>query len=246
MPVEWTFDPKFDCEFNDDLIGRLVEAEGCFSCGTKLVDARRCSACKVAGYCNQECQKKDWKQNDHKGRCKVYRDNLKNGEAIPICLCGALWIDEELFGEAMRNRRDCFLNQFKKAGDECSKIISMSMAVVYNFDAIYLMGGASLIDDSFRKHTVDHVLCEKVHNVDDDMTVKMQLYQGSGVLSDELKHNVVDRMVEFLQLCKESGVKVFTITAGRGMVDFGIDEMVQAGLKESGLEVSFMRSMEYM
>jgi len=45
----------------------------CAACGDKLAPEKRrqCSQCKIAFYCNAECQKKDW-QNLHQKECKKF------------------------------------------------------------------------------------------------------------------------------------------------------------------------------
>lgn len=35
-----------------------------------------CSRCKIVGYCNRECQRKDWPK--HKLECKLFKDTKKD------------------------------------------------------------------------------------------------------------------------------------------------------------------------
>ena len=43
----------------------------CFHCDIELVKRSRCSLCKVAGYCSERCQRKDWR--NHKEVCERIR-----------------------------------------------------------------------------------------------------------------------------------------------------------------------------
>lgn len=40
----------------------------CRNCQKESTDLLRCSKCREANYCDQECQKKDWQS--HKSYCK--------------------------------------------------------------------------------------------------------------------------------------------------------------------------------
>ena len=57
-----------------------AQCEGsCWGCGNKPGDARelkKCGACKVATYCNKDCQVKDWKER-HKKWCKALPDFVR-------------------------------------------------------------------------------------------------------------------------------------------------------------------------
>lgn len=48
----------------------------CFACGTVLFDNQKllkCAKCRVASYCNKECQVEDWTKNKHKRHCENYQ-----------------------------------------------------------------------------------------------------------------------------------------------------------------------------
>ena len=46
----------------------------CFNCGNaKESKQLKCAKCRVAGYCQKECQVKDWKKGGHKVYCDAYR-----------------------------------------------------------------------------------------------------------------------------------------------------------------------------
>lgn len=46
-----------------------VTIKSCRKCKKESNDLLRCSKCKEANYCNQECQKQDW--ISHKTYCKA-------------------------------------------------------------------------------------------------------------------------------------------------------------------------------
>lgn len=51
---------------------------GCEVCARKKArdgtgNLFKCGGCQKAQYCSVQCQKKDWKKNDHKGKCKNFK-----------------------------------------------------------------------------------------------------------------------------------------------------------------------------
>jgi hypothetical protein len=44
----------------------------CFGCGKPLTTLSKCAKCKVAAYCERDCQVKDWKAS-HKAACASYQ-----------------------------------------------------------------------------------------------------------------------------------------------------------------------------
>jgi len=63
-PYELTFDNLTIDSADDE---RFQE---CDYCGSTLGKQNRCSKCKMAMYCNGDCQKQDWKR--HKPLCARY------------------------------------------------------------------------------------------------------------------------------------------------------------------------------
>jgi hypothetical protein len=55
----------------------------CAACGKQLTPEKRsqCSQCKIAFYCNAECQKKDW-QNLHKKECKRFSKLVAEADCV--------------------------------------------------------------------------------------------------------------------------------------------------------------------
>ncbi|KAF2439167.1 hypothetical protein P171DRAFT_502328 [Karstenula rhodostoma CBS 690.94] len=61
--------------------------EGCEVCARKTArDGSgalfKCGGCKEAQYCSVQCQKRDWKRNDHKGRCKNFKGRAAAAEEL--------------------------------------------------------------------------------------------------------------------------------------------------------------------
>lgn len=54
--------------YEKDLLARREAALKCRVC--KSASTLVCSRCKVVRYCGAECQKKDWKEGNHKTSCK--------------------------------------------------------------------------------------------------------------------------------------------------------------------------------
>ena len=52
----------------------LDDKSHCSCCGKKSSDLKKCRACSKSWYCNQECQKKDWKE--HKKICKTVKEDI--------------------------------------------------------------------------------------------------------------------------------------------------------------------------
>ncbi|KAL9189096.1 hypothetical protein ACHAXT_011586 [Thalassiosira profunda] len=72
----WSFNREFDKDIVACVIAVVQASTGCFHCNGGGREMKGCSKCKIARFCNKECQKASWKQgflgNDeepHKERC---------------------------------------------------------------------------------------------------------------------------------------------------------------------------------
>jgi len=67
--------------FCDCMQAKKMEAKGmakkerCVGCGIIFPrkDMKICKGCKISGYCNEDCQTKDWPK--HRGNCRLFRTN---------------------------------------------------------------------------------------------------------------------------------------------------------------------------
>ena len=117
MPPREPFNFDFDKKHGQKLIEAVQLQAGCFCCNKPDPD-KTCSRCQVSMYCNQECQKTDWKKSGinaghHKQLCKIYCENRaeQNGVMgpIPVCLYRIHLIDGFTLDLSMRQRSDLFL-----------------------------------------------------------------------------------------------------------------------------------------
>ena len=228
MSNNW-YDPNFHKEVGDKLIEEVQEIVGCFECGTPAPKLR-CSRCKLAKYCNAECQKTDWKKT-HKSLCKTYLENRVSsdnpgGDPVPILLKSVGLISEPMFVKAMNKRRDLFLEA--AASQKCEGKTTLSMdftcSVVDMFDKLRIVADASFqfsANSNRRKIVVPHIL---VKVLNDNQAVIRACHQNDGQISDEAFAKVLEAWVVFhKQLC-ESNVKIGTLACGNGLVN-RIDEL---------------------
>ena len=68
-----------ECQRLYDEVASRPGQQMCLYCGMKSDKLQLCRQCKEARYCNQECQKKDWKS--HKKSCKAKAKALAEAEA---------------------------------------------------------------------------------------------------------------------------------------------------------------------
>lgn len=62
------FDEEYDTYRNfSGVIHKISGIKFCIFCGKHNLNMKTCSSCKLAYYCNKECQIKDWKI--HKLEC---------------------------------------------------------------------------------------------------------------------------------------------------------------------------------
>ena len=234
------YSPDFDKELGDELVEAVQKSVGCFECGNpdpKL----RCSRCKLAKYCNQECQKGDWKKA-HKDLCSTYVMNREPqgsgspGGAVPILVKSVGLISEPMFVKCMRHRRTVFLEAASKSKEPIP--MGFSCSVVDMFDRLRVVAAPSFVDGNWKRHLVPHLLVEVV---DDDQAI--QTWHGRD-LSNEAFEKVVDVWVLFYKELCDANIKVVSVTCGSGLVD-RLDEF-QAKLDSKGVSgLSLMPSIQF-
>ena len=208
---------------------------GCFECGAPS-PRLRCSRCKLAKYCNPDCQKTDWKKT-HKSLCRTYLESAttsgKSGsnlqsDPMPILLKSVGLISEDNFVKTMRERKDLFLELVSKFQITSHHNIPVSMdftcSVVDMFDKLRIVADASFVvvaDNGDQKTIVPHILVEVV---DDDQSAINACLQNGGLISDEAFAKVVDTWSSFYEKPRNSNIALVTLACGNGLVD-RVDEL---------------------
>jgi hypothetical protein len=224
MPPQQPFNFDFDKEHGQELIEAVQLNVGCFNCYKPDPD-KTCSRCQVSMYCNQECQKTDWKAGHHKHFCKTYCENRAEQDGvmgpIPICLYGIDLIDEFTFEFSMRKRSELFLQELHKYQQQEGEIIDIfvQLSVIQILDGkISLAAALSFMVDS-KTRTVTTVLLETV----DEGPVaeeRLQCIQGGpGFISAAAEKKVLEHWVAYIgRLRNECTADVNSITYGRGLM----------------------------
>lgn len=241
------YDPDFDRELSDEMIMIARQNLGCFCCGKQDAD-RKCSRCKVATYCNRECQKKDWRhktswRGPHKAECEVFCDNRAQDESIIFCLRSCCFITEEEFIAAVIMRREYFLSMISSLPNEV--YLHMQSSVIEILGTICLVGAVSFFDvDSEEVRFVKDMM---IHSVEDaTVDARAHLYNGSGTLSTATRTKVVAAWMEFAERAHYYGIRIQSITFGRGMLEFVDDENFKQKLSENGMhDVMCQPSTDY-
>jgi hypothetical protein len=209
---------KFNKDFytirNQDFVQRIQAAKGCFSCGTKSDDHKRCTACQFAKYCNIDCQKANWKE--HKRICM----GLQNQ---PVCNLPRLYhvlgyLDAEMLQTEMDMYSRMFLEEADKSLPKISK--NMSLIVLCAEDAgkiVRLTASARFMDESFTIHNVDGVLFKTIDQGDNAIAEIYPRDGGHGSISDSKKALVVTYIKEFVDKLQDRGIRVIAMTCGRGL-----------------------------
>jgi hypothetical protein len=239
----WCFDKEFDKQIGDVLIASVQERMGCFFCESPGA-ANTCGRCKVAVYCNRDCQRNDWKKDRHKHLCEVYCDNAKQ-EAVPICLKSCHYITEVDFVVAMADRQWLFLEEMSKGECDLDRKMAFQTAVIYNLRGIYLMGAPTFVDGGFNRHMINHIICIPLDDATDE--IKGLLYQGSGKISTFIRERVIETWVTFLQSARQHNCEIISITVGRGLMDFAEKKSdFKAQLAEKGFNPIIVPSSDYL
>jgi len=155
------FNIDFYAATEHELIAKLQRSIGCFNCQS-IPASKTCGRCKVATYCNRECQEADWKSSkvtNHKFLCQRWCDNrhdYENKEIVPAptCMRGCGYMDESEHLVAMKKRGDMFLNEVRRSADAGCVLGDVIHLTVYVEDCgpkIQLVGHCSYYNEMIDK-----------------------------------------------------------------------------------------------
>jgi len=234
-----TFNPKFYAERELILIKKIRKFHGCFNseeCRNKNVsEMKQCSRCRFVIYCTRSCGASHW--SEHKPFCDWITSCRKDGNhhqnLIPFMLtftgcyfCGNLELEKE-----MEIYSDMFIEEMSKQN---KKEITLTLCCVKDDapdkdDIVRLIGEGVVYDSSFMSSNsthmreLNHIL---FYEVDSGPKAICGLYPdgygmagGSpGTIAESAKVRVVTRIVQFLVKLQRKGVKVTSMTCGRGLM----------------------------
>mmetsp|Transcript_1368 Transcript_1368/g.3200 ORF Transcript_1368/g.3200 Transcript_1368/m.3200 type:complete len:420 (-) Transcript_1368:60-1319(-) len=219
---EGTFDYDFDLADGEITIEILQRLNGCFHCGEEGA-RKRCTKCKVAVYCNRECQALSWKDKraPHKLECKAYCENrapAREGSdkgPIPIALCGIHLLDcGKVLEIAMEKRTIAFLDEVKRSCDE-PRYIGLQVAVLWNLDMARLQASASVIDGEMNRNDVNVILFKPV-GVETHLQGMIHPFDGgAGDIPEGARKKVLAHLKKFLKQAEDRGIEVANITCNR-------------------------------
>jgi hypothetical protein len=257
MPQREPFNFDFDKEHGQKLIEAVQLNIGCFCCNKPDPD-KTCSRCQVSMYCNQECQKTDWKKSGinaghHKQLCKTYCEHRAEQDGVmgplPICLYEIHLIDEAMLLHSMRQRRDLFLQELHKYQQQQGEIINLfvQLSVIQILDdKISLSAALSFMVDS-KKRTVSTVFLE---TVDEGPVAEQRLqcrHGGPGVISAAAEKKVLEHWVAYIgRLRNECSADINSITFGRGLMHVADKSSFQASVEAAnGGEIIWVPNRHY-
>ena len=225
--------PEFNKDFyvarSNELLETLAEAKGCFKCGTKAVNTKRCSGCKFAKYCTVDCQKADWKK--HKPECKAARSA---STGVVFCRLLKSWglMNDEEFVKEMEHFSDLWIDEVVRVGKRskhfpepnCINIGLTVVCVEDDNDTVRLTAMARFGTEEEMIHDVHAVLFK---TIDQGKEAIAQLYPPDhgfsmfgappGEISDDKKEVASKYIVEFVDKLKEREIRVGSICCGRGL-----------------------------
>jgi hypothetical protein len=230
MPPLQPFNFDFDAEHGQELIKIVQSYVGCFFCN-KPDPGKTCARCLVSMYCNQDCQKKDWKTSGenaghHKHLCKTYNENHAKREGamgpIPISLFYVDWIDEGTFESSMQERGELFLQELHRYQQERGEIIRLfaQLSVIRMIDGkISLTAAVSFLVNGERGSTAAFVMLE---TVDEGEVAENRLNprgRGPGDISTAAAAKVLECWCAYIRrLRNECSANIYSVTYGRGLM----------------------------
>jgi hypothetical protein len=230
-----TFDvDSFDAELTASLYEYCHKAYNCYHCGEEGA-IRKCSGCKVAVYCNTECQKKDWKAQ-HKPECTNFRDNKQDGVCMPECFLSSLFIKEDLYRATVDRRWILFLTSDVDN-------FSLQVSIIYEMREVRIAVAVSFWHTE--KEQVEQFGRFLMNPVDSGEEARKQISSGCGRVSSQAKKKAMEYLIELIEQTQHAGKKVGGITFGRGMMDFPDDPTFNKKLEDIGFKCMLLPSMDY-
>lgn len=174
------FDPEFDASLVEILI-QALQRGGCFFCDKRGASSK-CSRCKIAVYCDKECQRKGWYENGHKYNCKCFCGELKEQETMIFALRSAGWLAEEQFMMVTNKRRDLLLSMISSLPEKPS--VSFTSSVIEILGSLRLVGTIAFYDA--HKDEMREIRDVFIHPVAEATPeARHRLYDGSGTITKE-------------------------------------------------------------
>lgn len=114
--AEKLFNPNFYSDRGDEMAKHRIKAIGCLNCGNLYAD-KTCNACKLAIYCNRNCQSEHWRKGSnlwatpHNQPCKEIQEyKTEKRGPLPILLNNlSLWQSNFDLETEMRIYGDLFI-----------------------------------------------------------------------------------------------------------------------------------------
>ena len=221
------FDRKFDSPDAEILVEIMQSINGCFKCGAEGAKAR-CTKCKLAVYCNRECQAASWKKKaaPHKQECKTYCENvapMREGSdpgPVPVALaCIGLISSDKILEMCMDKRTDAFLDEVARVGADPVSL-GISIAVIWNLDMARLQVSSRFIDGEMNivdTNIVDTnmILMQTISENPHLQRMIHPLDGGAGDLPPGARRRVVFTLGEFFQKARDRNIGISSMTCGR-------------------------------
>ena len=216
------FDRKFDSPDSEVLIEVMQSINGCFYCHTEGAKAR-CTKCKVAVYCNRECQAASWKNKDvpHKEECKTYCENvapMREGSdpgPVPVALaCIGLISSDKILEMCMDKRTDAFLDEVARVGTD-PVTLGISIAVIWNLDMARLQVSSRFIDGEMNIVDTNMIVMQTISENPHLQRTIHPLDGGPGDLPAGARRKVIFKLGEFFQKARDRNIDVSSMTCGR-------------------------------
>lgn len=242
------FDADFYAPRRKIIIQHYQISRGCFSCGETLDAMKTCSACKFAVYCNRECQKAHWKNENYMGQaphkelcksiihflwhCNGKSNNDKNAPSdtiatfsrpIPMHLGNLGYkFEEEVVEDEMTIYGDMFMDELVEA-----QVRSIYLSVFCfddGDDIVQLHGSASFFSSGVKE--VYYILFPKV---DSGRNVVSNI--NSGFISEEAKRVAVEHIADFAKRLRGKGLRLMGLACGSAMMWLDNDGEAQARIR---------------
>lgn len=232
-----SFDPDFDSPTEECLIDVVQTLQGCWDCGATN-PMKTCSKCKLARYCNADCQRKNWKKSNtiippghttgvvqsvgHKEECKMWvqcRDRDQNGGPVAAALKGIGIIKENaMINMAMEKRTTEFLDELVRCNESSREIIKLNIGIAWNWGHLpCLQGTAQFFDDTATFVEPNFVLF-KALEVEDQFFDKMRYDEGCGDIADREKNSIVAYLNNFFKEARDREIKIREVRCLRAML----------------------------